>query len=776
MSAIKPGFRWSTAQRNAYVAALAALALLSSTVFYPLVHAQRVHLGVQLAGISVGGTSRAQAEAALRSWYASYEARKLVLRDGAIEWEATPADLGITIDLEGSAEAAFAVGRKGNLLERWWTSLLAVTIGRRVEPVVAIDDAAALGYLQELAKGIDEPAREARLVVDDDGLMRVRAAQRGRRLNVEETLRRIIAAPAGTQAFDLAVETIRPQVADIDLQNRQAVWALVVGQPFVLRYGDAKRVFTPAELAPLLMEVSTGDRPVYRVDMRPFRMAVEALAQQINRPPVEATLSRQGGKISISDSRAGARVNVEASLDRAREQIASEQRTVDLDVEIAPPGLASSELEGMRQTVQNIVSEPLSVRFEIQTITITRESLAASLMLKEQQIDGRRTMRLSFDDAGLKEMASQMARTFDREPKNARFSLRNGRVFVMEEARDGVKVRQAETAGKLAAALLSGEHLFVPEVQLAPAERAPDVEWIVVDQRLMDASTSYYGSIPAKRYNIELAASRLDGTLIAPGEVFSFNKTLPTRLSDGFQMGYGISMQGDEAVTIPAEAGGICQVVTTLFHAVFWSGVKVKERWPHMYWINSYGQPPRGMKGLDATVDGSSVDFRFENNTGNWLAIRSWTEDSKVYFELWGKAPGWKVEAEGPKIEKVVPTDREIVYRDDPAMKPGQQLQVEAAMDGFDSTIYRRVSKDGKLIDELTVRSSYMPSRNVVLTYPRPATSTPEPEPSPTATRAVPTLVPTAPPRQLKPTSTPPAAGTPRPPLTPQPSPSPKPR
>ena len=179
-----------------------------------------------------------------------------------------------------------------------------------------------------------------------------------------------------------------------------------------------------------------------------------------------------------------------------------------------------------------------------------------------------------------------------------------------------------------------------------------------------------------------------------------------------------------------------------------------------MYWITRYGEPPRGLKGLDATVDSVSIDFRFENNTGNWIAIRSWTKDSRVFFELWGKDPGWKVEVDGPKIDKIVPADREIVYRDEPTMAEGQELAVEGAMDGFESIIHRKVTKEEKVISELTLRSNYVPARNVILVHPR--------TPTPTAT-ATPQQTATPRPGLPTPALTPVPTTTPRPNATPGP-------
>lgn len=744
--------------------------LVAAGLIYNWAYAQRVYAGVRSANNDLGGLQYSQAQEVIQAWYDVYEANKISLRHGEREWLVAPSELGFSLDLEGSTRAAFAVGRDGNVIQNSWTRLVALLARRNVEPLVSLDETTARSYLGQVAHDIDRPVKDARLIVDAAGTVQVAPARPGEKLDVDEALKRLRSMPKGTRMVELPVEVTRPSKVERDMQSNQLVERLATTQPFTIQYEQVKKTFMPAELAPLLTLIGGSQNnmwPAYRMDMAPFRTAIEQMAKQVNRPPVEAKVDKKGTRVTVTNSAAGIAVDVEASLARVREQIVSDDRTVNLEATVTSPILSSAEVAAINDTAQRITGEPLIVVYAGQPMTVTRETLASSVIIKDSQVDGKKVAHLSFDDAKLKAMVDRMAETYNRPAQDANVRFRGGKVVVMEQAKDGLKVKPAETLDKLSSTLLAGKHSFTPEVEVAKASGpASNVEQIVVDELLMDAYTSYAGASPPKRHNVELATSRLDGILIAPGEVFSFNRALgPTRIADGYKMGWGIAVNGGEAVTIPSEAGGICQVATTLFQAVFWSGIKVAERWPHMYWIASYGASPRGLRGLDATVDSNTVDLRFENNTGNWVAIRAWTADSKVYFELWGKDPGWKVEVDGPKIEKIVPADREIIYRDDPSMEPGQQLQIEAAMDGFLSTINRTVTKGGKVVSELTVRSDYVASHNVILVHPRPATPTPEPSAPatavPTATAAgprTPTPVPT-----VRPVSTPRSQPTPTP-------------
>src|SRR5262249_12892928 len=150
-----------------------------------------------------------------------------------------------------------------------------------------------------------------------------------------------------------------------------------------------------------------------------------------------------------------------------------------------------------------------------------------------------------------------------------------------------------------------------------------------IADRLATGTTSYAGTIAARVHNVELAATRLNGYMIPPGATFSFNQAVgPPPLGAGDTLPWGVvcTRTGGQyiaAEALPAEAGGLCQVATTLFHAIFRAGLPIEERHWHLYWIPRYGVAPSGVTGLDATVDDPGVDLKFVNTTGNWLAIQT---------------------------------------------------------------------------------------------------------------------------------------------------------
>jgi vancomycin resistance protein YoaR len=255
----------------------------------------------------------------------------------------------------------------------------------------------------------------------------------------------------------------------------------------------------------------------------------------------------------------------------------------------------------------------------------------------------------------------------------------------------------------------------LPVQVVAPSVTAADGGQIANLTLIADNSTSYAGSIPPRRHNVELATSLLNGVVIAPGEIFSFNRELgPTTLERGFQVGYGIEAQGDSVKTVPSVAGGICQVATTLFQPVFWTGYTVEARYPHAYWIAHYVS--HGMVGLDTTVDEEAgLDFQFKNDTSADILVQTSTDGTNVHFAIYGVAPTWKVQVDPPVIANVVKTDPKLVVQSDPTMPRGSQVYTEAAQDGFLVTIRRTVTDGAGNSRQLNLRSNYAPAHNVIV-------------------------------------------------------------
>jgi vancomycin resistance protein VanW len=174
-------------------------------------------------------------------------------------------------------------------------------------------------------------------------------------------------------------------------------------------------------------------------------------------------------------------------------------------------------------------------------------------------------------------------------------------------------------------------HLFLPPNPPAPG-RTESVK-MGMPYLLSERTTNYYHAKPSQAKNIELVAHRLNGIVLQPGEIFSYNKSVgPYTTENGF--GWGRAFDGDRIV--PSLAGGVCQGASTLYSALLHTSLHVVERHHHGMTV------PYLPAGEDATVAESvHYDFRFQNNQTRPIRITAQALPDKRFLTIaiWGAKP-----------------------------------------------------------------------------------------------------------------------------------------
>lgn len=462
--------------------------------------------------------------------------------------------------------------------------------------------------------------------------------------------------------------------------------------------------------------------PAFRIDTSHLEAALKPVALAIDRDPIDARIVLKPGRlVSLTPATPGRRLNVAASV-LAIERALPDSRTssVNLVVDEVDPRVSAERLASARSEAERVLSAPLVLRYAGRSWTLSLDDIASFTSI-DPTSGAVRT-----DDARLSALLHRIAQDIDRPAANARFDFKNGRLVAISTSRDGARLDVAATAKAIEVQMRTADRMIeLPVEMLKPAFGQGDSTKLVARDLIANAETIYGDTISNRRFNVELAASRLNGTVVGPGEVFSLNHALgEVSYRTGYKQAYGITQSADGVETIPSEGGGICQVATTLFQAIFWAGYPIVERSWHLYWIPRYGLPPRGLKGLDATIDQVydrngrlvySVDFKFKNNTDRPLLIQAHTNGDRIRVSLFGTKPSWQVKLSGPVITGVVKANRENVLQPSSTLPPGQKLMVEEAEDGFTSTIVRKIVRNGRVIGSQTFRSVYQASRNVWL-------------------------------------------------------------
>lgn len=160
------------------------------------------------------------------------------------------------------------------------------------------------------------------------------------------------------------------------------------------------------------------------------------------------------------------------------------------------------------------------------------------------------------------------------------------------------------------------------------------------------AELSYEGSTTGRGKNIELGVERIDGTVVLPGEEFSYTKALgPVDEGQGFSKEKAFK-NGEVTLGL---GGGLCQVSTILFQTALSAGLPITERYNHTFSVPFY------QTGLDATYADPGPDLRFLNDTGYEMTIRGRTENKKAIFEIYGVSDGRKSSVSEAEVTNKTP-------------------------------------------------------------------------------------------------------------------------
>lgn len=305
------------------------------------------------------------------------------------------------------------------------------------------------------------------------------------------------------------------------------------------------------------------------------------------------------------------------------------------------------------------------------------------------------------------------------EPIDSIFTFQSGKVTVFKPSKDGQTANIERLKSLISTKFLTVVSSSKPEIivieipvkVLKPKITTDKANNLGIKELLASGTSLFQHSIPNRIYNISLAATRLNGILVPPGEVFSFGKALgDVSAFTGYLQAYVIQ----NGKTILGDGGGVCQVSTTFFRALLNAGLPIIERHAHAYRVGYYEQdsPP----GLDATVFVPSVDLKFKNDTGNYILVQSYIDPNiqRLTFELYGTKDGREVSITTPVVtnQTSAPPD---VFQDDPTLPKGQVKQVDFAAAGASVYFTRQVTKNGKVIISDRFDSNFRPWQAVYL-------------------------------------------------------------
>jgi vancomycin resistance protein YoaR len=260
------------------------------------------------------------------------------------------------------------------------------------------------------------------------------------------------------------------------------------------------------------------------------------------------------------------------------------------------------------------------------------------------------------------------------------------------------------TLARIDAALRRGDEKAVAAVEtIAPKLTAAELGNVKFDHVLgyFETHFSQGGKSKERAYNLRLAASKLDGTVVMPGQIFDFNGTVgPRDEAHGYRVAPVIA-QGE---LVDGLGGGTCQISGTLHGAAFFAGLHMVERYPH-------SRPSYYIKlGLDATVVYPTINFRFQNPFDYPIVLHETVANGLVRAEILG--PERKLTVSFfRRIDEVTPFEE--VERKTPKLPEGARALAQRGIPGF-RTASSRVVRDGAYAVREKWSDVYPPTTQIV--------------------------------------------------------------
>jgi len=456
------------------------------------------------------------------------------------------------------------------------------------------------------------------------------------------------------------------------------------------------------------------DRPKFKASVDELRRlsAVEVSNGDIRFVGAQVRVNPPAEGISLIASRA------EHEIRRALVEPNRAGRIV-LPIKKTDATVKKADLDRIQTQAAALLAQPVRFVFQSKTFTLPPERLASALIVRQvtdPESPGKSTaLLLQADPDELENQIIAAAPSVISPPKNAYFSL-SGDTVVLNPSVNGSTIDASGADWAIMKQSDPREPIPLAAKPIAPTLTTEIARGLGINRKIASFTTVFDPTAAPRVANIFRMASAIDQKVLRPGDSFSLNSaTGPRTPENGYQEAH-IIVDGE---LVPGIGGGVCQVATTLFNAVFDAGLQILERSNHSLYISNYPV------GKDATVNYGDQDLRFRNDTPYGLMLNAVVTQKALTVNLFSSPLGRTVEqAATPQSNPRTP---ETKYIDDPGAPAGQQTVTEEGKPGFDITVTRRVISGGDVIHSDTFASKYLAWKHIVKRGTGPPAAVPAP-------------------------------------------------
>lgn len=287
------------------------------------------------------------------------------------------------------------------------------------------------------------------------------------------------------------------------------------------------------------------------------------------------------------------------------------------------------------------------------------------------------------------------------EPQDAYFELEPYKIYPDVDGVD-LQISLDEAKSKVS----GNEEIYEFDLKITKAQKTiKDLGTEAFPYVVSSFSTRYDASNTNRSTNLRIAAEKINGTVLLPGEVFSYNKTVGKRT---VEEGYKDAKIYADGGVVDGLAGGICQISSTLYNAVLLANLEIVERRNHSF-TTSYVAA-----GRDATVVWGTIDFQFKNSRTYPIKIEASVKNGIAEFKIHGMQEQQEYEINIlPRTTASIPYS--TTYVDDPTLAPGQQVVSQAGHLGYKVTTTLVKKLNGVEVSrEILSNDTYQPMRAII--------------------------------------------------------------
>jgi len=393
---------------------------------------------------------------------------------------------------------------------------------------------------------------------------------------------------------------------------------------------------------------------------------------------VDGGLRFEGAQVAEIQPRAGVGIDRDDAEERAISALRAGRVELGTFV-IGPtrPAIDTAEVAAAARAARRLLASPVQVVTGATTLTLKPAELSPAL--HTQIVNSRLALRV--DPAALRTALGPGLAAVETPPKDATFAISGTSVSVVP-AVNGVGVGLDRVARLIA----RGNHHVTAMLDTTPPVHSTEWAEKLHITELVASYTTEHPCCQPRVTNIHLAADTINGTIVEPGQTFSLNGALGPRTTDkGYKLapGIGANLEFEDSV-----GGGVSQLSTTLFNAVFFGCYEDVTHTVHALYISRYPM------GREATLNYPSIDNKFRNDSHSGVLIRAFYSGTSVTVALYGNKEGRSCRAEGPHILETIPIQPE--YVDDPTLPVGKEKRLAEGHTGYVVENFRIISRDGQ--------------------------------------------------------------------------------